>query len=401
MVRLSVAAPVGLFAVVALVALTAAMTWDPFDPITFVFIATCVLWGAVQVAVGTLIVWRRPENRVGRLLQTSGVLVAAAFVGYFVAAIRMASAGADDLVGGVAGWWASSSLYLAIYAAFPLLGVLYPDGRLPDPRWRLPTMAITAVLLGCFVVFAVAAGPLGPDLPDNPFGVVALPPGMWEVASGVGALMLVVSMALAIVGVAVRWRRGRALERSQLKWLGSAIAVAGVLSAVTFGGGEGESISPLAIIGIGSMSLIPLAIGVAVFRYRLYDIDRLISRTLSWAVITGILLAVFAGAVVMLQAILAGLTQGQTLAVAASTLLAFALTQPLRRRVQAAVDRRFDRARYDGERVVAAFSERVRANVHLDGLAGEVRRVAIETVRPASAAVWLRNATNDQGGTVS
>ena len=135
-------------------------------------------------------------------------------------------------------------------------------------------------------------------------------------------------------------------------------------------------------VGILAM---PIAIGIAVTRYRLYEIDRLISRTIGWALVTGVLVLVFAGTVVGLQAILARITQGETLAVAASTLVAFALFQPVRRRVQTAVDRRFDRARYDGDRTAAAFTERLREQVDLAGLEADIAGVVDTALRPSSS----------------
>ena len=139
-----------------------------------------------------------------------------------------------------------------------------------------------------------------------------------------------------------------------------------------------------------SLALPPLAVGVAILRYRLYDIDRLISRTVSWAVVTGVLVAVFAGAVVALQAVFGAVTQGETLAVAASTLVVFALLQPVRRRVQTAVDRRFDRRRYDAQQTVDAFAEQVRNEVDLTRLRGALVATAQDAVRPVEATVWLR-----------
>ena len=138
------------------------------------------------------------------------------------------------------------------------------------------------------------------------------------------------------------------------------------------------------------MPACPLAIGIAVVRYRLYEIDRIISRTIGWALVTGLLVAVFIGGVLALQALLADFTQGQTLAVAASTLVAFALFQPVRRRVQRAVDRRFDRARYDGERTAAAFAERLRDEVDLVTLAAELQGTVGAAVRPTISSLWLR-----------
>ena len=160
----------------------------------------------------------------------------------------------------------------------------------------------------------------------------------------------------------VRGHLGRTIRSADLGWLG----------------------------GIISLSLIPVAIGIAILRYRLYEIDRIISRTIGWAVVTGLLVAVFAVVVVVLQAVLAPFTNENTLAVAASTLVAFAaLFQPLRRRVQRAVDRRFDRARYDGQRTVDAFAEHLRSDVDLASLRGSLAATADQAVRPASASVWL------------
>jgi uncharacterized oligopeptide transporter (OPT) family protein len=143
-------------------------------------------------------------------------------------------------------------------------------------------------------------------------------------------------------------------------------------------------------MGLMSFALLPVAIGIAVLRYRLYEIDRIISRTLSWTVVTGVLVTVFVGVVVALQGLLAGFTQGQTLAVAGSTIVVFALFQPLRRRIQQEIDRRFDRSRYDADRVVAGLGVRLSHVVDLDALLGEIGSVAGETVRPTSSAVWLR-----------
>jgi len=146
------------------------------------------------------------------------------------------------------------------------------------------------------------------------------------------------------------------------------------------------------MLGFG-LAAIPISVAIAVLRYRLYEIDRIVSRTIGWALVTGILVVTFGILVVGLQALLQDVTQGGTLVVAVSTLVAASLFQPVRSRVQRAVDRRFDRARYDGDRVVARFGDRLRDHVDLDTLSGDIRSVADETVRPAVSAVWLRTAT--------
>jgi len=170
-----------------------------------------------------------------------------------------------------------------------------------------------------------------------------------------------------------------------------------VLFPLTFGSSAFEGSSFLTNLSVASVLLIPVAIGIAILRYRLYEIDRLVSRTVSWAVVTGVLVTVFAGAVVALQGVLDGVTQGQTLAVAASTLVAFALFQPIRRRVQSVVDRRFDRARYDAQRTVDAFAERLRNEVDLTTLRTALVATADDAVRPVSSTVWLRTGAEPGG----
>jgi hypothetical protein len=147
------------------------------------------------------------------------------------------------------------------------------------------------------------------------------------------------------------------------------------------------------LIGLLAMFALPVAIAVAVLRYRLYEIDRIISRTIGWAVVTGVLAAAFAVLVVGLEALLQGQTQGETLAVAASTLAAFGLFQPVRRRVQRAVDRRFDRARYDAQRTADAFAERLRDEVELDALTAELQQTVDAAIRPSVSGLWLPERT--------
>ena len=150
---------------------------------------------------------------------------------------------------------------------------------------------------------------------------------------------------------------------------------------------------PLAVYAATS-SLVPVAIGIAILKRHLYEIDRLISRTLSWAIITAVLLAVFAGGVIALQAALAGFTQYATLAVAGSTIATFALFQPLRKRVQRMVDRRFDRARFDAELTSTAFAVRMRGQVDIDAVATDLLDTIDDSIRPAERAVWLRGSAS-------
>ncbi len=202
-----------------------------------------------------------------------------------------------------------------------------------------------------------------------------------------------VVFVVGVVGLLIRWRRSVGLIRLQYRWLVAAIvlvAIANTAWAVATLALSMDTNGPAFSAVVIAYVCVPAAIGIAVVRYRLYEIDRIISRTIGWALVTGLLVAVFIGGVLALQALLTDVTQGQTLAVAASTLVAFALFQPVRRRVQRAVDRRFDRARYDGERTTAAFAERLRDEVDLVTLAAELQGTVGAAVRPTISSLWLR-----------
>jgi hypothetical protein len=198
-------------------------------------------------------------------------------------------------------------------------------------------------------------------------------------------------ITLVLVNLVLRFRRSVGVERQQIKWflaVASVAAIAIVVSIVTVTGPISDTGWLVGLVAIGCL---PLAVGIAILRYRLYEIDRVVSRTISYAVITAVLVVVFGGLNLVLEAALATLTQASTLAVAGSTLAVFALFQPLRRRVQAAVDRRFDRERYEGDRIARAFAERLRDEVDPERLRDEIDLVLAQTVAPARTAIWLRD----------
>jgi len=345
----------------------------------------------VYATVGAILAMRKPGNRVGLLLQVAGALLVVTFLGFIAGALLTAERGDDDTLAGLAALMGALGIYPTLVLAGPALAFVFPDGHLPGPRWRWPVGAIAAALAVGTALVAVAPGPIGDSLAVNPAGVSGIP---WlEAASAVGAslaaLALPAALLVALAAIVVRFRRARGAERQQLKWFVGANVMVAALLMLSLADGAREP-TAFDVLAVCSLSLPPIAVGIAILRYRLYEIDRIISRTVSWAVITGVLVAVFAGAVVALQAVLAGVTQGQTLAVAASTLVAFALFQPVRRRVQRAVDRRFDRARYDGQRIAAAFAVNLRQEVDLGRVSTELTAAANATVRPRTATVWLR-----------
>jgi hypothetical protein len=342
-------------------------------------------------SVGAILALRRPGNVVGLVLLASGPLIVATFCGFLFGARLTEVSGPDDPLAVLASFVGSLTIYATVIVVVPVLALVFPDGRLPGRRWRWPVAATAGALVVGKIMALPRPGPLNVGLANNPFGLQG---AAWvEPVSTIGgtlsALTLPAALLLAVAAVAVRFRRAGHVEREQLKWFLAANAVV-VTLLLLITSDPAPDTTWLDVLGMASLSLPPIAVGIAIMRYRLFEIDRIISRTIGWAVVTGVLVTVFAGAVVGLQAILAGFTQGQTLAVAGSTLVAFALFQPLRRRVQSAVDRRFDRARYDAQRTVDAFAEHLRNEVDLTTLRAALVATTADAVRPVNATVWLR-----------
>ena len=352
-------------------------------------------------AVGAYLVFRRPRNAIGWLLLAIGF----GFVGtstppgFDVAALVRGTGTARDLV--VA--WLNSWIGTAGFVGFLALTILFPSGRLPSGRWHRPAMVVLAIGVSAIVLGATAPtitfSPNG-DLNDitlqNPAAIL---PGLpiWDLPLLSNSIVIAIPlMVIGVISMIVRYRRSTGTLRLQLRWLVAAAAF--MVGAVLFGLGTllvvGSSAVFAWIPAIVAYPTVPIAIGIAVLRYRLYEIDRIVSRTIGYGLVTGMLVIVFGVGVIALEAVLAGVTstQGETLAVAGSTLVAFALFQPLRRRVQRAVDRRFDRSRYDGERTSAAFSERLRDEVDLTTVTADLDATVRGVMAPTGLSVWLRGA---------
>jgi hypothetical protein len=273
--------------------------------------------------------------------------------------------------------------------------LLFPDGRLPSPRWR-PVAWASGITMGVIVttfVFAPRTFDLYPDV-SNPIGIGFLAPVLPVVVVAIPVLpVCIVACAVSLV---LRFRRSTGIERQQIKWLASAAGlVASVyLLAILFSSyyivtdkPDPPWLSVLEGASVLTFVLIPVAIGIAVLRYGLYGIDRLISRTLSYALITGTLLVVY---LVLVTTVSRIAPSSSSLAVAASTLTVAALFQPLRRRVQTAVDRRFNRARYDADRTVEAFTRTLREEVDLDAVSTDLIATVHDTLEPVRVGLWLR-----------
>ena len=283
---------------------------------------------------------------------------------------------------------ASAVTLPGIALTFPAVGIVFPDGRLPGRRWGLPIHLLAAAFTASSVTALVTFGP-DSGRPRNPLALTGLPLWLAQAGSAAGTIALFATVLLAFAAVTVRFRRAQGLERQQLKWFAAAVTLASVGLPISFLTDVGPA-DLIDLISLVAAALVPVAIGVAIFRYRLYNIDRIISRTVSYGVVTGILALVFVGTILISQTILASFFSGNSVAVAASTLVVAALFQPLRRRVQRVVDRRFNRSRYDAERTVAAFGARLRDEVDLANIYSEVRQVVAATVQPVTVGVWIR-----------
>jgi hypothetical protein len=346
-----------------------------------------------MVAVGAVLTIRVPANKVGWLLLVAGLALGLEFLGIAYANASDAFAGGSWPGTVVAVWLYSNLLVLPVLIMAIGIPLIYPDGRLLSPRWRW----LVALVVWSGVVEFLKGGFRPGLIPDtnveNPFGIPGIEPFLSVFDLHLPAEFGAVFFLAALASVVIRYRRGGLVQRQQLKWLIAVTAVEAIAWLIV---GISQATGAAVLMPIGwygallGMAGLPAAIGIAVLRYRLYEIDRIISRTIAWAVVTAVLVAVFAGGVVGLQTALTGITQGDTLAVAASTLVAFALFQPLRRRVQRVVDRRFDRAMYDAQRTAEAFSDRLREEVDLDAVVGDLEATVASAVKPTSFGLWLR-----------
>jgi hypothetical protein len=279
-------------------------------------------------------------------------------------------------------------LHLSV-AGFVLL--LTPTGRLPSPRWRRWARVMAAATVVGLGAATLSPRPLYPEYPDigSPIGVAALRDGPLGAVFPLCALLVLVGLVVGAGSLVGRFRRARGLERQQLKWL----ALTAVLAAMLLVLGLASLLLQGAVAFLfqaslaGCIALLPLAIGAAITRYRLYDIDRIISRTVAYGLLTVLLGLGYAAVVLGLGGLL---PRDSSLVVAAATLAVAGLFQPLRRRVQGLVDRRFNRRRYDAARTLDGFARRLRDQVDLDALHGELLAVVDQTMQPTRASLWLR-----------
>lgn len=351
-----------------------------------VLIAMTTATMVVFAAFGGLIAHHRPANPIGWIFAVAGTCIALRGASFAYVTWRLAtSSEAPATVAWFSGWiWPPAIGLLATF-----LPLVFPDGRLPSRRWR-PLAWLSA--FGIFTICAGAAfapGPLSDFATiDNPLGAPSSAAGLFE-ALELGFPLLAACAVLSVVSLVLRARRSGPIEREQIKWIAyaAAFSAAGIAFALL-----SESFGTLAaLLVFGPLCGIPIAAAIAIYRYHLFDIDRLISRTFSYAIVTAVLGALFAVVALVPTAFVGAGGDAPDWAIVAATVLVGTLFRPLRRRIQGAVDRRFNRDRYDVGRTIEAFSGRLREEIDIDSLADELQDVVARTMQPTHVSLWMRS----------
>jgi hypothetical protein len=348
---------------------------------------------AVFAATGTLLALRRPGNAVGWLLLAAALLISFSSV---LQGLSIATEGDGDpsLLSRMLAWLDGVLFYAWIWLVAVMVPLLFPAGRLPSRRWRPFAWLAAAVVAACAVGEAFGSPTLdwdGDSAVANPLRAPGAAGDVLEALGAFGGGLFLAVFAGALASLAIRLRRAHGVERQQLKWVAFALALL-VVGLTAAAAGEAMRLDAIGNAGwsLFLVSLIlglPVAIGVAVLRHRLYDIDVVIRRTLVYAALVATLLGAYLAIV-----LLSGLALGDSdLAIAAATLAVAGLARPALARIRAAVDRRFYRSRYDAERTLEAFGTRLRDELDLETLGADLGRVVHETLQPAHVSVWLRS----------
>jgi hypothetical protein len=352
--------------------------------------------------VGAVVASRRPTHPIGWLFLAVGLVSAVAVVSIEYAVYTIVTA-PRSLPGGVWITWVAYWIWPVDLAAISFLVLLFPTGRLPSPRWR-PIGWLLGAVWGQIILGSMFA------TEGNMKGIGVASPIGFELPYW-GLFMSLVSAAVALPAVVLapflRLRRATGVERQQLKWLALVVTVTALLALLGFEMvGVGPVLPPpfaeaALILAMAGVTVgIPVAIGMAILRYRLYDIDRIINRTLVYGLLTGFLGAVYAGVVLMLGQMFGGISaKPPSWAVAGATLAVAALFQPARRRIQQAVDRRFNRRKYNAAKTIEAYSVRLRDQLDLDTLSTELLAVVDQTMEPSRVSLWLRASEHGSSGT--
>ena len=345
-------------------------------------------------ALGAVVVLRAAGHAVGWLFAIAAPMTAWVFGCYAIGYMLTAEVPPEP----AGSWFYLVADFLfdpAIMLLLPAVALVFPTGTLPSPRWRVPVALLAALVAVKSGAVLLQPGPMSDDGPVNPLTpwLTMVPQPVADLLAmldTIGSLSILIGAALGVAALMVRARRSRGVERQQLKWLLVAMVPAAILLPLSLQPDISATVPLISTLSVAAVALAPLAVAVAVLRYRLYDIDRILSRTIGWALVTAILAVVFVGVVIGLQALLAPVTDENTFAVAASTLLAAAMFQPLRMRVQRSVDRRFNRARVNAQLATDSFGVQLRDEVDLAKLQRQLVFVVRASVQPNDAGLWLR-----------
>ena len=366
---------------VGAVVLDAGSQRSPADPNDLSLILVFLCFATVGAVLGS----RRRGDAVGWICSAIGFT---AFLGAFSESYGTYAATHPGSLPGAAAvaWFGATWLWLATVGLTAIfLPLLFPTGHLPSPRWRPVAWAAGVLLVAVCLAAGANPGPLGAGRPANPFPLAA--PWAEGLIDTVGLPVLGVLVLVAAASLVVRFRRASGVERQQLKWFTYGATFLAVVLAFSAVSPSLDDRIPDVVNNL-SLAAIPLSIGIAILRYRLYDIDRIINRTVVYGLVTVVLGISYAVGVLLLGQLL-GHDQ-PSLTVAGVTLGVAALFQPVRRRIQVAVDRRFNRRRYDAAKTIEAFSTRLRDEVDLDALTGDLLDVVNQTMEPTTASLWLR-----------
>jgi hypothetical protein len=339
---------------------------------------------------GAVLVGYRPANPIGWILAAMGLTAGASVVlgeyGYYALHTNPGS-----MPGGVLALWLQTLVWFPPIGLVPLLALLVPDGSPPSTRWRPLAWVAVAAMAVVIVAGAVSPGPIGgeplPGTPQNPLGIGRARQAL-DLAEGVAFLVTPALAGVALLALALRFRRAQGTERQQLKWFayGTFLLLAGGVALFL---PLSEAVAKVIVAaGLGCFTA---TLAVAVLRHGLYEIDVIINRTLVYGLLTALLAGVYAAAVLVLGQLFAGVGEHPpSWVVAGATLAVAVLFQPARRRIQAVVDRRFNRRKYDAAKTLEAFSARLRDQVDLDTLSTELLAVTNQTMQPTMATLWLR-----------
>ncbi len=349
-------------------------------------------FGAAQITiavVGAVVASRLPRNAIGWVLVGMGVGLGLSSTGTAYGALGVLTTHGPLPLDNLAIWFGEWTFVPVVFGGVLALLHLFPDGHFMSRRWRWLGLVSAAVVLSATAVDAFLPGPLEDvDGIDNPVGATGQLGAFITSIQGLVDFLALPVFACAAAALVVRFRRSTGIERQQLKWISAALILVGVSLGLTAGAPVfGEATFFIAFVALAAM---PVATGVAMLRYRLYDIDVVINRALVYAALTATLAAVYLGSILLLQLALNRFTEGSSLAIAVSTLAVAALFRPARARIQEAVDRRFFRHKYDAGQTLERFAVHMRSQVELTGIGTDLLAVVTDTVQPAHASLWLR-----------